>query len=315
MIQTVTGKIEKSEIGAVLMHEHISCKSLSYANAFQDKWLDKDRLKSLSVDVLKLLKEKYALGLMVDGTPIDLGRDGVILKEISELSGVKIVASTGFYYLPSIEAASNSPEELAHWLIDECENGIVGTDIKPGILKCATGEYGITLDNFKKLSAVGIAQSVTGLPLYVHCEHKGDIAFKQIEALLGSGTNIEKIIIGHAAMRPETEYLEKVLESGCYVSMDQCHCYPGRIDEIAKTLVYLSSRGYADKILMSNDYCIHSDFSCRDKNGLHLSATQHMRGLGYIFDDLNSKYLAFGGQSDNWNAMICKNSINVLDFD
>ena len=314
MIQTVTGKIEGSEIGCVLMHEHISCSSVACVNAFSGRWLDKERLKTLSVETLSLAKQKYGLGLIVDGTPIDLGRDGAILKEISELSGVRMVASTGFYYLQSIETKSNSPEELAHWLIEEFENGIAGTDIKPGILKCATGEHGITLDNLTKLSAVGIAQSVTGLPLYVHCEHRGDIAFKQIEALIKSGAEIKKIIIGHTAMRPGIEYLESILKTGCYISMDQCHCYPGRIDEIAKALVFLCSKGYSDKILISNDHCIHSDFARRDKNGLHLSATQHADGLGYVFDHLKSKYMEFGGQSNDWNAITSKNPIEVLDI-
>ena len=61
---------------------------------------------------------------MVDATPIDLGRDILLLKEVSQLSGVKIVASTGFYYLQSIEAFNNTAEELAEWLINECKSGI-----------------------------------------------------------------------------------------------------------------------------------------------------------------------------------------------
>ena len=47
MIQTVTGAINKTDLGAVLMHEHISCKSLSFDAAFGEKWLDKTKLKNL----------------------------------------------------------------------------------------------------------------------------------------------------------------------------------------------------------------------------------------------------------------------------
>ena len=113
MIQTVTEAIGKDSLGAVLMHEHISCASLSYEKAFGQGWIDRKRLKALSVEALKLLKEKHRLGLMVDGTPIDLGRNALLLKEIAELSGVKIVASTGFYYLPSIETLYNDADALA----------------------------------------------------------------------------------------------------------------------------------------------------------------------------------------------------------
>lgn len=313
MIQTVTGKISKENLGTVLMHEHISCASLSYEKAFGQKWIDRKKLKALSIETMKILKEKYQLGLMVDGTPIDLGRNILLLKEVSELSGVKIVASTGFYYLQSIEAINNSPEELADWLIYECSNGGEATGIKPGILKCATGNLGLTADNRKKLATMGIVQRKTCLPLYVHCEHRDDIVERQLDILLESGADIEKIIIGHCAIRPNFEYLEGVLNKSCYICMDQCHCYPNRLNEIASVLVQLCNKGYADRILLANDYCIHSDFCRREKNGLHLNPKQHTEGLGYVFDKLHPEYISIGGSEKDWNTMICKNPIEALD--
>ena len=313
MIQTVTGKIDSCELGAVLMHEHISCSSLSYEKAFGQEWLNKKELSNLAIKVLKSLTEKYGVGLFVDGTPIDLGRDAALLKEVSELSGVRIVASTGFYYLQSIEAINNSAEELAAWLISECKNGIRGTFVKPGILKCATGEFGITSDNKKKLSALAIVQKETGLPIYVHSEHRDDVTFRQLEILLENGADINKIIIGHAAIRPDADYLKKVLDFGCYVCMDQCHCYPKRIAEIADALANLCGSGYAKRLLLSNDYCIHSDFANRNRNGLHLDETEHVRGFGYIFDKLYSEFLMRGGSDDYWKMMTCKNPIEAIN--
>ncbi len=313
MIQTVTGAIHKKDFGAVLTHEHISCASLSFNNAFAESWLNKTQLKTLACETLKRTNQKYNLGLMVDGTSIDLGRDAILLKEVSELSGVKIVASTGFYYLQSIEAFNNSPQELAEWLIKECNNGIGDTDIKPGILKCATGNIGITEDNLKKLSAMAIVQKETGLPLYVHCEHNEDIAFRQLEILLENGANIDKIIIGHTAIRPDADYLENILKTGCYICMDQSHCHPHHLSSIADTLVKLCPKGYSDKILLSNDYCIHNDFCNNKTNGLHLNAEQHAENLGYVFDVLYKEYISLGGNENNWNKMLCQNPFNVLD--
>lgn len=313
MIQTVTGPIKKVDFGTVLIHEHISCSSLSFNEAFGKKWLDKTQIKTLACETLKQTKQKYNLTLMVDGTPIDLGRDVTLLKEVSEFSGCKIVASTGFYYLQSVEAFNNNAEEIAKWLYYECKNGICGTDIKPGILKCATGNWGITEDNLKKLSAVGTVQKETDLPLYVHCEHKEDIAFKQLDVLLENGANTEKIIIGHAAIRPDANYLESILKKGCYICMDQCHCYPHNLNAITEALIKLCQRGYTDKLLISNDYCIHNDFCNRNINGLHLNAAQHTEGLGYVFSKLYKEYVALCGAEEEWETMVCKNPINVLD--
>ena len=313
MIQTATGTVNKADLGTVLMHEHISCSSLSFGKAFGKEWLDRDSIKRLACETLECTKQKYNLGLLVDGTPIDLGRDATFLKEVSELSGVKIVASTGFYYLQSIEAMNNDAHELAKWLINECEKGICGTDIKPGILKCATGNCGITEDNLKKLSAMGIVQKETKLPIYVHCEHKEDIAFKQLDVLVENGANIEKIIIGHTAIRPDADYLESILKRGIYICMDQGHCYPHKLTAIAEVLVKLCQKGYKEKILISNDYCIHSDFCNRDKNGLHLSAVQHTERLGYVFSKLYNEYISVGGTVKNWKTMTCMNPISILD--
>ena len=313
MIQTVTGAVSKEDFGAVLMHEHISCSSLSFHNAFGKAWLDKEQLKNLAVETLKQAKQKLDLGLMVDATPIDLGRDILLLKEVSELSGVKIVASTGFYYLQSIEAFNNSPQELAKWFIDECKNGVGDDHIKPGILKCATGNSGITEDNFNKLVTMAIVQKETGLPLYVHCEHNEGIAFKQLDVLLKNGAAAEKIIIGHAAIRLGAEYLESILKMGCFICMDQCHCYSHGPTLVAETLLQLCQKGYTDKILLSNDYCIHSDFCNEKKNGLHLTPAQHTDGLGYVLELVYKEYIALGGSDKDWKTMICKNAIDILD--
>ena len=96
MIQTVTGEIKGKELGTVLMHEHISCASLSFCAAFGEKWFDRERIKALSVETLKKMKAERGLGLFVDATPIDVGRDVLLLKAVSEKSGVSIVASSGF---------------------------------------------------------------------------------------------------------------------------------------------------------------------------------------------------------------------------
>jgi len=313
MIQTVTGAVEKGDFGRVLMHEHISCSSLSFSKAFGDKWLDNEKIKDLACEALKKAHQEYNLGLMVDGTPIDLGRNASLLREVSFLSGIKIVASTGFYYLQSIEAINNDVNELAKWLINECQNGILGTDIKPGILKGATGEPGITADNRKKLSALGIVQKNTGLPLYIHCEHRGEIAQRQIELLLESDEDIEKIIIGHTALRPDADYLKGILNTGCYICMDQCHCCGHSLNTLAATLVKLCEDGYTNKILISNDYCIHSDFCHKDTDGLHLTAAEHSKRLGYVFEKLYDEYILLGGSKENWETMVCKNPIDILD--
>ena len=124
MINTVNGQIEKQLFGTVLIHEHIRCASNDLLHIFGKKWLDENRLADFASEILIRMKEKYGLGLWVDGTPIDLGRDVALLKKVSEKSGVPIVASTGLYYFPSLYTQGHSESEIAAWFIDEFENGM-----------------------------------------------------------------------------------------------------------------------------------------------------------------------------------------------
>jgi phosphotriesterase-related protein len=313
MIQTVNGKIKKVPCGKMLIHEHISCASNDFIKSFDKRWLDRDYLEDYASDVLCTAKGKYDIGLLVDGTPIDLGRDANLMKNTSRKSGVHIVASTGFYWHHTLGIDGNADKEIAEWLITECEEGMEDTDVKPGILKCAAGNSVITDETVKKHSAIGIVQSETGLPVYVHCMHTNNMAFEQIDILKKHGANTEKIIIGHGAQRPSSDYFENVLKSGCFVSIDQCHCYPDRLTDIANCIVNLCKKGYSKKILLSNDYCIHSDFVPRKYNGLHLDKMQQVTNLGYVYDHVFKEFCKCGGKPEDWVRITEQNPFYALD--
>lgn len=314
MINTVTGQIEKRNFGTILMHEHIRCASNDLLHTFGERWLDEKHLAEFAAGILKEMKDKYGLGLWVDGTPIDLGRDVSLLKEVSEKSEVYIVASTGLYYFPSCYTAEHSEAEIASWFIDEFENGMEGTTIKPGILKCASDGFEVTKDNFKRLKALAVAQKETGLPLYVHSAHKGNLVDEQLSILLDIMDDPQKLIIGHTANRPDVDYLKRILDKGCYICMDQCHCTRHSMEDIGKTLLKLSKDGYADKILLSNDLCIYTDFGTRKNTGFHLSIDEQVKKYGHLFNDVYTAFIEAGGSENEFRKMLCKNAVEILDI-
>ncbi len=313
MIQTVKGKIDKNFEGRALCHEHISCSDNNYVKAFGKKWLSREELSCYAAKVLSGLKKKYGVTLFVDGTPIDLGRDVKLMCEISEKSGVHIVASSGTYWFPGFVDGGNTEEELAEWFIEDCLSGMEGSDIRPGILKCASGHLGITSEIEKRHKVMGITQAATHLPIYVHCQHKEDAVFRQIELLTSVGADAEKIIIGHTAIRPDAEYLKTVLDMGCYISFDQCHCYPAKISEFGESLAKLWEKGYGDKILLANDYCIHSDFPAYKRNGLHLSFDEQIENLAHVLTYVKTAFFEAGGSEEQFTRMTDINIKNVLD--
>lgn len=312
MIQTVTGQISKNEIsGNTLIHEHISCVSNDMLHAFGKRWLDKDVLIEHCSKILAIMRKNYGLELMVDGTPLDLGRDAKVLKEVSERSGVKIVASSGLYIYPSMVTLSNTEEDIAGWFLDEALNGMENTSIKPGILKCATDNSGISEENERRIGALGRVQAKSNLPLYIHTLHQEGTVKKALEILMDRGANPQKIIIGHLDDSCDYEYIKKLLDYGCYVSFDRRHYTSDYTETVAKTLVKLCECGYSKRLLVSDDCCLYSDF-CRD--GSKWTRPEDIKDtLAYVFEDLKNAFIKYGGEKSAYDRITSQNALCIMD--
>lgn len=311
MIQTVTGSIAKEEIGRALIHEHISCASNDMIRAFGKRWLDENKLIDRALKIVNAMKDRYGLDTIVDGTPIDLGRNAGVLKRLSELSGVKIIASSGLYHYPSFVTLTNSEKTMAQWFLDEIENGLDGTSVKPGILKCATDNLGISAENEKRIGALGRVQKESGLPLYLHTLHQEGTLKKALGILLDRGADPEKIIVGHLDDKCDFEYASNIIKLGCYVTFDRRQITPDYTEKVAKTLVRLFDGGYGDRLLVSNDCCIYSDFCLPGNKWVKPEDIQNT--MGYALDELKGEFLKQGGGENEYNEMITKNVQNALD--
>ncbi len=312
MIKTVLGEIDKSISGNILIHEHIRCVSNDMLAAFGEKWLNSEKLENYAVKILKLLKETYNVVTFVDGTPIDLGRDAGLLKRVSEKSGVNIVASTGFYYYPSMLTCRRSAETLAEIFLYECENGLDGTDIKPGALKCAVDGI-LTKDAEKRLEALSIVQSKTGLPLYLHCSHNDDIAKNVMDIFERNNVNPSKTVFGHASRRVNADYLKTILNEGYYISIDQS--WPGSEEKIAAEVYKLCEMGYAKQLLFSHDQLLYNDFAASSNNtGLDFPESAHLERFSFLYELLVSQFKSVGISKENCENFLKNNPGELLDY-
>ena len=73
-IQGIFGPIDPAELGQTLIHEHLTCADWSMRMNFGGKFFDFDQVAAMAEGQLNKAK---ALGVrtVVDGTPINLGRD------------------------------------------------------------------------------------------------------------------------------------------------------------------------------------------------------------------------------------------------
>jgi phosphotriesterase-related protein len=315
MIPTVLGQIEPEEMGITLPHEHIACFSHDMRQAFGDRWIDMDAVIAEAVRLLAKARDECGIATIIDGTPNNLGRDIQMLRAVSELSGVEIIASSGMYHQEPPYVDKKSPETLSGFFIHECLNGIRGTGVRPGMLKCATGPRGCTPVNTKLLQAMAITQKATGLPLFAHNTHAIHSALKQTEILESSGADLHKVIVGHCSDTEDIQYLESLLRRGCYLGFDRIKNNDKDTPAQARTLCALISRGWIDRLLLSHDAWVFVDFSIEEdwaslKRRL---AEGSIGGYTYIHDEFLPLLKTHGITDKQIRRITVENPANMCD--
>ncbi len=256
LFKTVLGDIPISELGITLPHEHICCYSEYLYGMAKNKYLDKEKLQKVSVKYLKELKTKYKLNTFVDCTPVNIGRDVALLKEVSQKSGVNIICSTGFYYTEEPVLYNASAQLIAEYIVKDAEN------INAGIIKCAVENETISDFNKKLLIASAIAQKTLGLPIILHSNANNENGIKALEILLTEGVKPQAITVGHLSDTEDLEYLLQVAQTGCFIGFDRLYDnrYESYISMTVNKITELCNLGYADKILLSHDTLFYNGF-------------------------------------------------------
>jgi predicted metal-dependent phosphotriesterase family hydrolase len=98
-VQTVTGPVPSDQLGVVLPHEHLIVDTYDVRRNSEGVLLD----HQMAIDEVALFR-KAGGDTIVDQTVYGLHPDPEGLRDISEKTGVKIIAGTGFYwetYYPS----------------------------------------------------------------------------------------------------------------------------------------------------------------------------------------------------------------------
>ena len=309
MVNSVLGPIDSSDLGFTLMHEHIVVMNPSMVQAFPD-WFNRQDVLSNAISELRYAKQ-HGLQTIVDATPINLRGDIRLLKEISEKSGVNIIASTGFFHVEEPFLWGWNIDNLVDQLIPEVEEGIQGTDIKPGVIKCASARE-ITPTNEKLLRVAGRLHKHCKLPVITHSSAKYKSGIPQLEILLDEGIESGKLVIGHCGDTTDMVYLETLLASGCYIGLDRFGIeYLLPTDSRIDVCVELLEKGYEDQIVISQDNNVLMDWFpeklSRKRLGSNNSRTFH-----YILKDIIPKLIDKGVTEKQIKKLTNENPIKIL---
>jgi phosphotriesterase-related protein len=255
-VMSVTGPVQPSSLGRVLVHEHIvigaSGQELDPTAA-----PDKREIVAVAVDQLQKLKD-YGVTAIVDPCPMELGRDPELYAEVSQRSGVNVIFATGFYYeafgIPPYWRARD-PEEIADLYLSELTDGVGKTGLKPGVIKCATGND-VTANERKCLTGAGIAQKQAGCAIITHTENSrhGDVQQDIFEA---AGAVMSRVLIGHQDQQTSPEPII-ALAKRTFVGMDRIGLDMLNSDDVrADNVAAVVKAGHIRQVCLSHD-CVCS---------------------------------------------------------
>jgi phosphotriesterase-related protein len=269
MVQTVRGPV--ADPGATLMHEHIfglSPEILWNWPDIPEGWDLEERAREAAAK----LNELKAAGVdtIVDLTVIGLGRYVPPVQRVAEQTEVNIVVATGLYTYDALPpyfgnrgpgTLFGGPDRLAEFFIRDITDGIGRTDVRAGMLKCATGRQGITPGVERVMRAVAEAHRATGVPITTHSESATRNGLDQQKLLAAEGVNLDRVVIGHAGDSTDLAYLEELLANGSYLGMDRFGIEFTSFEDRVATVAALCERGHADRMVLSHDsYCFNDRF-------------------------------------------------------
>jgi phosphotriesterase-related protein len=253
IIMTVSGPIPASKMGITLTHEHILVDFIGADSITEKRW-DRSKVKKIVVPYIEQVKE-LGCKTFVDCTPAFLGRDPLLLKSISDSSGVNILTNTGYYgagndkYVPRF-AYDETADQLSSRWTEEWDKGIDGTGIKPGFIKIGVASGNLS-DLHKKLVIAATRTHLrTGLTI---ASHTGPSipAFEELDILRKEGVSPEAFIWVHAQNEKDITNHIKAAKMGAWISLDGIS--DNNLDDYVRLLKNMKENKLLGKVLLSHD--------------------------------------------------------------
>ncbi len=221
-IMTVNGAVDANKAGFTLAHEHVLVDFIG-ANAVSPERYDR---KEVFDKVLPYLKQVSALGCktMVECTPAYLGRDAVLLKELSYASGLHLVTNTGYYgaagekFIPK-HVYTLSPAQLADIWIEEWRSGIDGSGIRPGFIKTGVDSAPLSVMQEKLMEAACLTHLATGLTIAVHTGN-GAAALEESMIIKRYRVRPDAWVWVHAQNEKDLDIHIRLAKAGAWISFD-----------------------------------------------------------------------------------------------
>jgi phosphotriesterase-related protein len=313
MVETARGAISPAELGRVLIHEHVFLMDMEYTFNYRPDFF----AEATVTDAVVRLNALKAVGIdtIIDLTVLGLGRHMPTLAKAAAQTDLNIVVSTGAYTFNDVPAPfqfwgpgllKNTEAEpmVAHFVADITE-GIGGTGIRAGMLKCAIDEPGLTPGVERVMRAVARANRETGTPITVHTAPLQQTGIDVQRVLGEEGVDLEHVVIGHCGDSADVDYLTRIADKGSILGMDRFGVeFAITMEQRVATIAEMVRRGYAGQLTLSHDCCCWSDFF-PDIADYHTAMPNH--NYLHIHNDVIPALLAAGVSQRDLDRMFVDN--------
>ena len=255
-VNSVLGPLDTADLGFTLTHEHLFTASAGIQQTFPELFGDFDRLTEQVEWSLNEAKDG-GVKTIVDLSTMDLGRDIRFIKQMSERTGVQIIAATGIWRDIPRALWFRSPDEIAALFVREIEVGIEGTGIRAGIIKVANDMGGVTKEGEIVLRAAARAAKQTGVRISTHTYAPERVGEQQVAIFEDEGFDLNRVYIGHSNDSTDLEYLLGLVKRGVWLGLDRTRrSVPIGPDAEGRTqtLAALIKAGIGDRLMVSHDW-------------------------------------------------------------
>jgi phosphotriesterase-related protein len=300
-VPTIRGDVSVADLGFTLMHEHLIMIHPEIERNIPDIW-DEDAVVARARAALAGLS---CLGVrtLVDLTVYGLGRNIVA-------TGAYVMDELPRYFQRHGPGTQNGgPDVLEEIFVREITEGIAGTGVRAGILKCASDARGLTPDVERALRTVARAHRRTGVPISTHTSAADLGGLDQQRIFTEEGVDLARVIIGHSGDTTDLGYLTGLMDAGSYVGLDRFGM-DNRLSTAERCVVVaeLVRRGYASRITLSHDASCFAD-SWDDPVKLRMLPDWH---FGFISQGVIPRLLDLGVSEADVRQMMITNPADIL---
>jgi phosphotriesterase-related protein len=309
-IETLDGPLDTSELGTVLMHEHIFniTAEIQIAHPGYNGW-DPDVHVPKAQEELRGVKEA-GIDTIVELSPIGLGRSLDLIRRAADGTGLNVILATGLYtydvlprpwHFSGPGTLLDGDEPLDALMRSDLTDGIEHSGVKPGILKCAIDAAGLTDHVERVVRSVCRIHKETGAAVCIHTHAPEERGLDALRVLDEEGVDPARVMLAHCGDSTDLDYLEKLAASGALLGMDRFGLdilLP--FEDRVNTVVAMCERGHADKMILSQDANCFSDWF---PPGLNAEVTPNWHFL-HVVNDVVPALLERGVTQDQVDQML-----------